>query len=118
MKALSVVAPAGSLISQGIKTLEIRRWIPDLTPDEDLIIVENNQFLTREGDEDTGVAVAIVNIITIRPFTPEDISAACASSYEKGWFAWEIANVRTVQAFTVRAARKIYQLNVNPSAFS
>ncbi|ELO0596939.1 ASCH domain-containing protein [Salmonella enterica] len=62
MKALSVVAPAGSLISQGIKTLEIRRWIPDLTTGEDLLIVENNQFLMREGDEDIGVAVAIVRL--------------------------------------------------------
>jgi len=32
MKALSIVKPNGTRIAQGEKTLEIRRWHPDMSP--------------------------------------------------------------------------------------
>ncbi|UGA50151.1 MULTISPECIES: ASCH domain-containing protein [Dickeya] len=109
IKALSVVAPAGLLIATGKKTIEVRRWLPDLSPEEDLLIVENLNYLTKDGDEEPGIAVAVVNISSVRPFTPDDIPAACASSFEEGWFAWEISNIRQVgPAINARAARKIY----------
>lgn len=109
MKALSVVAPSGQLIASGKKTIEVRRWLPDLSPEEDLLIVENLNYLTKDGDEESGMAVAVVNISSVRPFTPDDIPAACASSFEEGWFGWEIINVRQVDpAINARAARKIY----------
>lgn len=109
IKALSVVAPAGQLIATGKKTIEVRKWLPNLSPEEDLLIVENLNYLTKDGDEEPGVALAVVNISSVRPFTPDDIPAACASSFEEGWFAWEISNVRQVDpAINARAARKIY----------
>ncbi|WPD76064.1 ASCH domain-containing protein [Dickeya fangzhongdai] len=40
VKALSVVSSAGQLIASGRKTVEIRKWLPDISPDEDLLIVE------------------------------------------------------------------------------
>ncbi|MGE4920896.1 ASCH domain-containing protein [Yersinia enterocolitica] len=83
MKALSIVYPAGSKIADGQKRLEIRRWHPDLGENEAVLIVENHKFLMNEGDEDIGRAVAIVTIGQVRDFTPEDVEAACASSYER-----------------------------------
>ena len=111
IKALSVVSPAGQLIATGKKTIEVRRWLPDLSPDEDLLIVENLNYLTRDGDEELGVAVAVVNISSIRAFTSDDIPAACASNFEEDWFAWEISNVRRLNPTkSVIAARKIYTI--------
>ncbi|WP_409161678.1 ASCH domain-containing protein [Pectobacterium sp. B2J-2] len=111
MKALSVVYPGGSKIADGQKRLEIRRWHPDFGDNEEVLIVENHKFLMNEGDEDIGHAVAIITVGKVRDFTPEDVEAACASSYEPGWLAWEIQSVRKITApFPVRAARKIYEV--------
>jgi len=113
IKALSIVRPGGRRIASGEKTLEVRRWNPNLPPSEDLLIVENGHYLHRDGDhDDAGVAVAIVKVKTVRPFTIADIAAACASSFEEGWLAWELTDVRPVQsAGCVLAARGIYEID-------
>lgn len=115
MKALSIVAPGGTKIAQGLKTLEIRRWAPALAPDEDLLIVENTRFLHEEGDEDdNGRAVAIVRVAAVRPFEITDIAAACASYHEDGWLAWELTTIRALSCpQPLRAARGIYDLAVD-----
>jgi len=112
MKALSIVAPGGSRIASGEKTLEVRRWQPNLRTDEDLLIVENGRFLRNEGDEDdAGMAVAIVRVSTVRPFMREDMAAACGSYFEEGWLAWELVDVRPLSStINVKAARGIYEL--------
>lgn len=117
MRALSIVAPGGTRIAQGIKRLEIRRWRPDLRADEDLLIVENHRFLHRDGEEDPeGRAVALVRVAAIRPFLPEDITAACASRFEEGWLAWELVDVRAVaSSLPIRAARGLYEVAFAPS---
>lgn len=114
MKALSIVRPGGSLIASGSKTLEVRRWRPDLRPDEDLLIVENGRFLQVDGDEDAdGRIVAIVRIAAVRPFRREDMAAACGSYFEHGWLAWELADVRPLLSVAqVKAARGIYELDL------
>jgi hypothetical protein len=95
VKAISIVAPGGSRIARGEKTLEARRWAPALGPDEDLLIVENGRFLTMDGEVDPdGVALALVRVATVRPFVEADMIAACASSFEPGWLAWELTDVR------------------------
>lgn len=112
MKALSVVSPSGRLIASGRKTLEVRRWRPDLCPSDDLLIVENHRFLRQEGEKDeNGTAIALCNVQRIRPFAPDDMAAACASSFEEGWLAWELVNVRPVSIpGYVLAARGIYDI--------
>ena len=100
-------------IASGEKTLEVRRWYPDLDLCEDLLIVENGRFLHREGDEGAdGTAVAIVRVKAVRPFVQADMQAACASYFEEGWLAWELSDLRPVtHPVTVRAARGIYQVD-------
>ncbi|MCU1724770.1 ASCH domain-containing protein [Pseudomonas sp. 5P_5.1_Bac1] len=112
LKALSIVRPNGGRIASGQKTLEIRRWHPHLDPTEDLLIVENERFLHVDGDEDDGHAVAIVRVKAVRPFVEADIPAACASSYARGWLAWELTDVRPITPpIPVRAARGIYPVD-------
>ncbi|WP_419735697.1 ASCH domain-containing protein [Pseudomonas sp. COR18] len=115
IKALSIVRPSGSRIASGEKTLEVRRWPAGLSPTEDLLIVENGRFLREDGDEDSdGVAVAIVRVKAVRPFVFSDMQAACVSSFEEGWLAWELCDVRPItQLIPVRAARDIYEVDIS-----
>jgi len=113
IKALSVVRPSGRRIASGEKTLEVRRWKPELTRFDDLLIVENGRFLHRDGDHDEdGVPIAIVKVKAVRPFTLADMEAACASYFEEGWLAWELADVRPVHfSAHIIAARDIYEVD-------
>lgn len=115
LKAISIVAPSGTKIANGEKILEIRRWHPDLDENEDLLVVENQHYLsqTKETDPD-GCAVALIQIGRVRNFRSDDLKAACASFYEDGWLAWEIKNIRPLKRpFRVVAKRKIYLLEVD-----
>jgi len=118
VRALSIVKPAGQRIAEGRKTIEVRRWRPDLAPDEDLLIVENGRYLMTEGDEDRdGRVVAIVRVGAVRPFTLSDMQAATARSFEEGWLAWELHDVRAVTSSAqVLAARRLYQLELPSGA--
>ncbi|MEL5345674.1 ASCH domain-containing protein [Serratia nevei] len=87
MKALSVVRPAGTQIANGLKTLEVRRWKPEIQAGEEILLVENENFLTVDEQEETGEAVAVITLGEVRAFRQEDIPQACASYYEEGWMA-------------------------------
>lgn len=67
LAALSIVTPAGQRIAQGQKRLEIRSWQPEQLPLKDLVIVENKNCLSKAGDEEAGMAVAIVDIESVHP---------------------------------------------------
>lgn len=112
LHALSIVRPAGQRIARGQKTIEVRRWLPGLAADEDLLIVENDRYLVADGDEDQdGRVVAIVRVRAVRPWTEADLAASCADNFEEGWLAWELHSVRPVTSDTpVLAARRLYEL--------
>lgn len=112
MKALSIVRPAGTQIANGLKTLEVRRWTPEIRVGEEILLVENENFLTVDGQEEAGKAVAVITLGKIREFRQEDIPQACASYYEEGWMAWEIRTVKKIEPpFSARAARKLYEID-------
>lgn len=114
MKAISIVAPNGTRIADGIKTIEVRSWTPDLDPDEDLLIVENKRYLKTEGEVDPeGYAVAIVRIAKIRTFEKQDIPDACATSFAEGYYSWELTHVRKLQnPVLVLAKRGLYETDL------
>lgn len=116
MKALSIVSPGGTRIASGLKTLEVRRWTPQILPLQNLLIVENDRFLREDGDQDPdGRAVALVDVTSVRPFVEADITAACASAFETGWLAWQLTNVRPITSPTkILAARGIYDISFDP----
>ena len=116
-KALSIVWPNGSKIASGEKRLEVRSWLPpaDFDFSEDLLIVENHNFLRRDGETDPkGKPVALVKIKGIRPFMAGDLLDACWNEWKPGLFAWEVTDVRPIKSDKiVLAAREIYSLEVD-----
>ncbi|GAA5016818.1 ASCH domain-containing protein [Acinetobacter puyangensis] len=112
-QALSIVTPAGQQIAKGIKTLEIRSWLPPQLPLKDLLIVENQNYLSEDGDEEPGIAVALVDIESVHDWREDEVEAATASYWATGYYAWVISNVRPLtQPIDVMAKRKIYQINL------
>lgn len=113
-KALSVVAPAGTWIAEGSKTIEVRSWTCDLRPDEDLLIVENQKYLTKEGETDSeGKAVALVRVEKIRKFVESDMERSRASYFAEGYFSWELTHIRQLElSRKVLAARGIYEVEL------
>lgn len=114
-KALSVVAPAGQWIAEKRKTIEVRSWICDLQPNEDLVIVENQKYLHKEGQiDEEGRAIAIVRVSQIRPFVESDMKASCANYFAEGYFSWELTDVRPIRPIkNAIAARSIYEIELS-----
>ncbi|HFQ5259050.1 TPA: hypothetical protein ACGUXQ_004290 [Vibrio vulnificus] len=114
MKALSVVEPWGTMIANGLKSLEIRSWSPELLPMLNVALVQNNTRLTRDGDEDVdGRVVAIVDIVSSGPWVKEDCkhSGCDESEFEEGWLAWKLKNIRKLDnPVSAIAKRKFYDL--------
>lgn len=112
--ALSVVAPWGQAIAEGRKRIEVRSWRPEVLPVRNLLIVENQRRLTETGDTDPdGRAVALVDVMEVHPWAPDEAEAAC-STWEPGWWAWALENVRPITTpFPMLAARKLYMVEVD-----
>ncbi len=116
-QTLSIVAPSGDRIRSGAKTIEVRRWPLDQVPFRDLLIVQNQNYLTEDFPFDpVAHAVAIVDVLSIRPWVLTDLARSCATTFEPGWLAWELSNVRPVDYPAVLPARRrIYQLDLDPA---
>lgn len=110
---LSVVAPSGQNIAKAKKTIEVRTWKPPHLPLKNLLIVENQNYLLNDGDEELGMAVALVDIEDVHPWREDEIELACASYWAEGYFAWEISNVRSVPNILIQAKRKLYVLDID-----
>lgn len=96
--ALSVLAPAGDLIRSGRKILEIREWSPESLPLRDLVIVQNQIRLSRDGvtDDPDGEVMAIVDVESVEEWKENEMNEACGSGWEAGWMAWRLSNVRPI----------------------
>lgn len=117
--ALSIVSPAGTNIALGKKTIEVRSWQPSADFSGDLLIVENNNYLRKDGETDSdGRAVAIVKLKKVREYLESDIPAANASRWEPGYFSWELTEVRPIHyEDKVLAARGIYEIELDEFKF-
>ena len=112
--ALSIVSPSVQNILAGKKVVEIRRWLPPEIPFLDLVLVENEIYLTEERQEDPkGLARAVVDIMDVHEWTREE-----AEVQEVDWIpnyvCWELSNVRHIEP-PVRcvARRKIYKIDID-----
>lgn len=112
MKALSVVERAGRLITSGTKTLEIRHWSPEELPLLNLAIIQNSRRLTPDDPIDPdGQLVAVVDVRNVREWK-EDDPGAPGSTWERGWLAWELDNIRVVEnGPKVPAERRIFSID-------
>lgn len=112
--ALSIVAPHGQNIAKKIKTIEVRSWQPPTLPLRNLLIIENQNYLSANQPEDAdGKAIAFVDILEVHEWQAYEVEAACSSGWQPGYWAWILSNVRPVfQHVTVPAKRKIYTVEV------
>ena len=111
---LSIVSPHGKNIALGRKTIEVRSWQPLALPIKDLLIIENDNYLTQEGQTDPdGRAVALVDVAFIEPWMPSQVEAACSNGWKSGYFAWHLENVRPlIPSSRIMAARKLYKVEL------
>ena len=115
-KALSVVDTAGKRIRDGLKKLEIRKWLSDKMPLSDVVIVQNSIRLSSSGisHDPNGRALALVDFIDFTDWTEEQLEESCASYWESGWYAWRIANVRPISTIITPPAKlRIYEIDLN-----
>ncbi len=117
MLALSVVRPSGSQIASGLKTIEVRPWVPDELPLQNLLIVENDAYLSDRRPEDPdGRAVALVDVASVHPWTEAEVDAAFSSGWKPGYFAWVLSNVRPLPGEEIVPARlRLYEV-VSPTS--
>jgi ASCH domain len=107
IRAISLRQPYANLVSEGIKTLETRKWSTEHRGD--LLVCS---ALQGEGDP-KGVALSIVNVVDIRMMTENDAEAACIDLYPRAR-AWELNNVRKlVEPFAVKGKLGIFWVEVD-----
>lgn len=83
-------------------------------PIRDLIIIENDNPLSEKYPGGKGRIVAMADVVDIRPWKENDLKSSCAETFEKGWLAWILSNVRSIAyPGTVPAKRKIYELELD-----
>ena len=114
VNALSIVSPSVQNIIAGKKVVEIRRWLPPEIPFLDLVLVENEIYLTEEGQEDqNGLARAIVDITGVHEWTREEAKSQ-GVDWSTNYVCWELSNVRCIELpIPCTARRKIYKIDIN-----
>jgi hypothetical protein len=108
MKALSVRQPWASLIAEGAKTIELRRWKTAYRGP--LLICASAH---KQGSGPKGVAIAIVDLVGIRPATIADAGAACCEPADDE-FAWVLDNPRFVTPFPVKGKLSLFDVVCGP----
>ena len=112
--ALSIVSPSVQRIVAGEKVVEIRRWLPPKIPFLDLVLVENEIYLTEEGQEDpNGLARAIVDVTGTHDWTREEAESQ-GVAWIPNYVCWELSNVRRIEPpIPCVARRKIYKIDID-----
>ena len=112
--ALSIVSPSVQNILAGEKVVEIRRWLPPEIPFLNLVLVENEIYLTEDGQEDpNGLARAVVDITGVHAWTREEAESQ-GVAWIPDYICWELSNVRCiVPSIPCVARRKIYKINID-----
>lgn len=114
VNALSIVLPSVQNIVAGKKVVDIRRWLPPEIPFLDLVLVENEIYLTEEGQEDpNGLARAIVDITGVHEWTREEAESQ-GIDWSPNYVCWKLSNVRPIlPPIRCTARRKIYKIDIN-----
>ena len=112
--ALSIVSPSVQRIVAGKKGVEIRRWLPPEIPFLNLVLVENEIYLTEDGQEDpNGLARAVVDITGVYEWTHQEAESQ-GVAWIPNYVCWELSNVRGVEPpIPCVARRKIYKIDIN-----
>lgn len=106
MKALSVRQPWASLIAEGKKTIELRRWKTSYRGP--LLICASTH---KQGTGPKGVAVAVVDLVDIRPATRADNAFACCQPAD-GEYAWILENAHSIIRFPVKGKLSLFSVEL------
>src|ERR1700722_11217024 len=110
VKALSIRQSWASLIANGIKTIETRTW-PTLYRGKLLICAARTRAAFGEpSDLPTGVAVAIVRLVDVRPMHPRDATGA-AVPFSRALYAWVLEDPRPIEPFPVKGQLRLFEVN-------
>ncbi|MHA3383884.1 hypothetical protein ACX1GN_03735 [Yersinia enterocolitica] len=118
-QAISILDPAVENIINGSKSIEIRSWHPEALPLKNVILVQNEKYLKNQSDEDVGIALAIVDFVSVRELSYEEFlkqnkNTILNKTWAPGYFIWVIENVRPLKIPVACLARKgIYTLNLD-----
>ncbi|WP_206023448.1 ASCH domain-containing protein [Hafnia alvei] len=118
-QALSILKPAVDLILDGKKNIEIRSWLPPEFPMKNVVIVQNQKYLSSDEDIDDGVALAIVDFTEFKIWTEDDynkngFSVSLGRTWKEGYFTWKIENIRKLKKpILCKAMKGIYQIELN-----
>ena len=105
MKAISVKQPYASMIANGIKTIETRRW--NTRYRGDLLIVSSARPDFKDPEMPVSRALAVVTLADCRIMTEDDQRAACCEIYPKAK-AWVLTNIRRIKPFYVKGSQGFY----------
>jgi hypothetical protein len=126
MKALSIKQPYASLIAEGKKTIETRKWQTKYRGDilicagkkrdeQAMFLFDKNvnarKELAIEGslyDRPLGAALCIAELYEIKPMAREDRRAALCNLYP-GAYSWFLRNIRRVEPFEVKGALSLFE---------
>ena len=115
--ALSIVSPSVQHIIAGKKVVEIRRWLPPEIPFLNLVLVENEIYLTEDGQEDpNGLARAVVDIVGVHDWTREEAESQ-GVTWISNYVCWELSNVRRIEPpIPCVTRRKIYKIDIDTTS--
>lgn len=105
IKALSVRQPWASMIADGRKTIETRKWATGYRGP--LLIVSS----AKPAIEPAGQALAIADLVDCRPMTKDDEQAAGCATYPSAQ-AWVLENIRKITPFPVRGALGLFEVEM------
>jgi len=114
MKAISLHQPWASMIAEGEKTIETRNWATKYrgpllicSTFEPVVEDENGLRLPR------GKALAVCDLVSIRPMERFDEEAACCNFY---WDAkaWILKDIRAIKPFPVIGERGVFDVELPP----
>ncbi|EBT4611764.1 hypothetical protein CLJ29_21940, partial [Salmonella enterica subsp. enterica serovar Adelaide] len=82
-------------------------------------LVQNDKYLKNQSDIDHGMAMAIVDFVSVRNWSYEDYlkqnqETTLNKPWSSGYYVWEIKNVRILKKYVPCVARKgIYTIDLN-----
>jgi hypothetical protein len=126
MKAISIKQPYASLIAEGKKTIETRKWQTKYRGD--ILICASKKrdmaamfYLNNSGaklafsikgdllDSPVGSALCIAELYDIKPMVEEDRRKALCGVYE-GAYSWFLRNIRPIEPFEVKGALSLFEV--------
>lgn len=112
MKALSVRQPWAYLIASGKKTVECRSWRTNYRGP--LLICASGRAVIYNGERlEAGSALAIVELVDIRPFLKKHCPMACMKSApDPGSWAWMLQKPILIEPFQVKGKLHLYDVDL------